>query len=77
MAQAREAWKASQADLDPDKLVFLDETGAATNMVRLRGRCRRGQRLLAKTPWGHWKTATFVAGLRHNELVAPSCWTGQ
>lgn len=71
MAQAREAWKANQANLNPDKLVFIDETGASTKMVRLRGRCRRGQRLLAKAPFGHWKTTTFTAGLRRNELVAP------
>ncbi len=71
MAQAREAWKASQANLDPDKLVFIDETGASTKMVRRRGRCRRGQRLLAKAPFGHWKTTTFTAGLRRDGLVAP------
>ena len=71
MAQAREAWKANQADLNPDKLVFIDETGASTKMVRLRGRCRRGQRLLAKAPFGHWKTTTFTAGLRREGLVAP------
>jgi transposase len=71
VAQAREAWKANQANLDPDRLVFIDETGASTKMVRLRGRCRRGQRLLAKAPFGHWKTTTFTAGLRRNELVAP------
>ena len=67
-AQAREAWK---ANLDPDKLAFIDETGAPAKMVRLRGRCRRGQRLLAKAPFGHWKTGAFAAGLRRNELVAP------
>ena len=71
MAQAREAWKASQPDLDPDKLVFIDETGASTKMVRLRGRCPCGERLLVKVPWGHWKTTTFVAGLRRDGLVAP------
>jgi len=71
VAQAREAWKANQANLDPDRLVFIDETGASTKMVRLRGRCRRGQRLLAKAPFGHWKTGAFAAGLRRNELVAP------
>jgi transposase len=71
VAQAREAWKAGQAKLNPDKLVFIDETGASTKMVRLRGRCRRGQRLLAKAPFGHWKTTTFTAGLRRNGLVAP------
>jgi len=51
--------------------VFIDETGASTKMVRLRGRCRRGERLLAKAPFGHWKTTTFTAGLRRNGLVAP------
>jgi len=71
VAQAREAWQASQADLDPDKLVFIDETGASTKMVRLRGRCRRGERLMAKAPFGHWKTTTFTAGLRRDGLVAP------
>ena len=71
VARAREAWKANQANLNPDKLVFIDETGASTKMVRLRGRCRRGERLLAKAPFGHWKTTTFTAGLRRNGLVAP------
>ena len=71
VAQARDAWKANQANLNPDKLVFIDETGASTKMVRLRGRCRRGARLLAKAPFGHWKTTTFTAGLRRNGLVAP------
>lgn len=71
MAQAREAWKAKQASLDPAKLVFIDETGASTKMVRLRGRCQRGARLHAKAPGGHWKTTTFTAALRRNALVAP------
>jgi transposase len=71
VAQAREAWKANQANLNPDKLAFIDETGASTKMVRQRGRCRRGERLLAKAPFGHWKTTTFTAGLRRNGLVAP------
>jgi len=71
VAQAREAWKANQANLNPDKLAFIDETGAPAKMVRLRGRCRRGERLLAKAPFGHWKTTAFAAGLRRNALVAP------
>ena len=71
MSLARERWKASQASLDPTKLVFVDETGANTKMVRVYGRCRRGQRLVCKTPWGHWKTTTFTCGLRCDGLVAP------
>jgi len=71
VAQAREQWKASQASLDPRKLVFVDETGTNTKMVRGYGRCRRGRRLIGKQPWGHWKTTTFTAGLRCDGISAP------
>lgn len=60
-----------QAGLDPHKLVFLDETWAKTNMTRPRGRAARGERLIAKTPHGHWKTTTFLAALRTTGLTAP------
>ena len=40
-------------------------------MGRLRGRCPRGERLIGYVPQGHWKTVTFVAGLRNNKMVAP------
>ena len=52
-------------------MIFIDETGANTKMVRQRGRCLRGQRLVSPVPWGHWKTTTFTAGLRSGALVAP------
>lgn len=45
-------------------------------MARLRGRCRRGARLLTAVPWGHWKTITFVAGLRLSGLTAPMVLDG-
>ena len=51
--------------------MFLDETAITTTMVRTRGRCPRGDRLVDYAPHGHWKTLTFVAGLRHDEMVAP------
>ncbi len=53
------------------RLVFVDETGTNTKMVRLRGRCRKGKRLKAHAPFGHWKTQTFIAGLRSTGLTAP------
>lgn len=53
------------------RLVFLDETATTTKMTRLRGRAPKGRRLRAAAPFGHWKTETFIAGLRRNELVAP------
>ena len=76
VAYARQKWKADQAGLDASKLVFIDETGTNTKMVRTRGRCRRGRRLIGKAPWGHWKTTTFVAGLRCNKISAPCVLDG-
>jgi transposase len=60
-----------QPTLNPAKLVFIDETFTRTNMPRLRGRSKRGARLIDKTPHGHWKTSTFIAALRHDRLTAP------
>ncbi len=71
MKAAREAWFAGQPDLDPARLVFLDETWTATNMARLRGRSPRGERLRSPIPHGHWKTTTLVAGLRLSGIAAP------
>ena len=65
------AWFEGQLDLDPERLVFIDETWASTNMARHYGRAPRGQRLRAGIPHGHWKTTTFVAGLRLEGIVAP------
>ena len=56
---------------DPARLVFVDETAANTKMVRLSGRCPRGERLIGRVPQGHWKTITFVAALRRNGMRAP------
>lgn len=71
VAEARAGWKAEQASLDPSKLVFIDETGTSTAMARLRGRAKRGRRVIGRVPWGHWKTITFVAGLRRDGITAP------
>jgi len=71
VARRRQRWKAYQDRIDPRRLVFIDETWAKTNMAPLRGWCRRGQRLLAKVPHGHWKTLTFVAALRFDRIDAP------
>ena len=57
--------------LEPHRLVFIDETGTTTKMARLYGRCLKGQRLRSKAPFGHWKTQTFIAGLRCFGLTAP------
>src|ERR1700744_6627813 len=71
VAQAREQWRDRKTGLDPKKLVFVDETGTHTKMVRGYGRGPRGQRLIGKQPWGHWKTTPFTAVLRCDGISAP------
>ena len=71
MAAARGAWFEAQPDLDPERLIFVDETGRSSRMARLRGRCARGQRLRSGIPHGHWKVTTFTAGLRLSGMSAP------
>ena len=71
---ARQEWQEKRQPrmrLEPHRLVFIDETGTTTKMARLRGRCLKGRRLRAKAPFGHWKTQTFIAGLRCDGLTAP------
>ncbi|MCH7555323.1 MAG: IS630 family transposase [Proteobacteria bacterium] len=72
----RQAWFDAQPDLDPEKLIFIDETGASTKMARLRGWAKRGMRCRAAVPHGHWKTTTFTAGLRLGGLSAPMLLDG-
>lgn len=76
MAAMRRRWREGQASLDREKLVFIDETGCATNMIRLRGRAPRGKRLRGAAPHGHWKITTFTAGLRTTGLSAPMVLDG-
>src|SRR6201987_2326240 len=71
VARARRRWMREQGMFDPARLVFLDETATSTTMVRLRGRCPRGERLIDHVPHGHWKMITFVAALRRNGMRAP------
>ena len=70
-ARGMDAKSPTEMRLEPHRLVFLDETGTTTKMTRLRGRCPKGRRLLSKAPFGHWKTQTFIAGLRCDALTAP------
>jgi hypothetical protein len=73
----RWAWFEGQPDLEPERLVFVDGRalkaidGASTKMARTHGRSLRGERLRAAIPHAHWKTTTFVAGLRSTGMVAP------
>ena len=72
----RRAWFEAQPDLAPERLVFIDETGASTKMARRYGRAPRGERCRAPVPHGHWKTTTFVGALRLEGMTAPMVLDG-
>jgi len=71
VARKRERWKRHQGRVDPQRLVFVDETWAKTNMTRTHGRAPRGQRLVARVPHARWTTMTFLAALRADGITAP------
>jgi transposase len=76
VALKRRQWLASQPDLDPDRVVFLDETWAKTNMTRTYGRSEKGSRVVEKTPCGRWETTTFLGAIRTTGFIAPVCVEG-
>lgn len=60
---ARAAWRAEAADVDPTQLIFLDETSTPTNLTPRFARARRGQRVLGRVPHGRWTSVTLLASL--------------
>ncbi len=71
VAHRRAQWTKYQDRIEPERLVFIDETWTKTNMAPRRGWAPCGQRLTAKVPHGHWQTTTFLAALRHDRIEAP------
>ena len=71
VARRRAQWTKYQDRIEPERLVFIDETWTKTNMAPLRGWAPRGRRLVAKVPHRRWKTTTFVAALRLDRIDAP------
>jgi transposase len=76
VVEARRQWSAEQLKLDPDRVVFIDETWAKTNMSRTYGRSQRGSPLAEAVPYGRWQTTTFLGALRSTGFVAPLCVDG-
>ena len=76
IARRRKRWKAWQGRFDPQRLVFIDETWIKTNMAPLRGWGRKGKRVPAHVPHGHWRTQTFLAALPCDRLTAPCVFDG-
>jgi len=62
--ERREAWREQAKEWDRRRLIFIDESGAKTNMTRRYGRCFGGQRVVDATPHGHWCTTTMISALR-------------
>ena len=71
VALTRWLWHRDQKTIDPRQLVFVDETGTATNMAPLYGWGPKGKRLIGSVSNGHWKRTTFVGGLSLNGFIAP------
>jgi transposase len=76
VAAHRDRWRVWQRDMDPTSFIVLDETGATTNMVCRYGWGPKGERLVDAAPHGHWRTTTFIAGLRALGPSPLSCSTG-
>lgn len=76
IARRRQHWRFRQKRLDPNRLVFIDETWIKTNMAPLYGWGPKGKRLKGFAPHGHWKTLTFLGALRADALTAPCVFDG-
>ncbi len=76
VARRRRRWRSWQASLDPQRLVFIDETWIKTSMAPLRGWGPKGERVRGFAPHGHWRTLTFLGALRCDGLTAPCVFDG-
>ena len=74
--RARTVWRAAAPTLDPARLVFLDESGVRTDLLRRYGRGLSGARVPDHTPDGRWHTTTFLGALRVTGLTAPAVFDG-
>ena len=68
--QQRSQWQAEQNEMDAQRLIFLDESGAKTNMTRLRARVKGGARAYDSVPSGHWATTTMISSIRADGQTA-------
>jgi transposase len=66
----REAFVAELRTIPPEQLIYLDESGVSTQMTRLYGRCRGGQRVADAVPGGDWKIVTILGAMNHMGMLA-------
>jgi len=74
--ERRDVWHEQMNRIDPEKLVFLDESGATTDMARLRGRCDKSERLRTYSPAGHWTITTMIGAVRLSGPFAAAVISG-
>jgi transposase len=73
---ARDAWFGRLAGVRLDRLVFLDEFGAATNMQRTHGRAPPGERVVSAVPHGHWKLLSTIAAMTARGVLCSASFDG-
>jgi transposase len=61
--------------LDPDRLVFVDESGAKASMARTYGRAPVGERVHGAVP-GRWESLTLICAMRLSGVTAPVVFQG-
>jgi transposase len=66
----REAWRQETKNVERGRFVFIDESGAKTNMTRLYGRALGGRRVVDATPHRRWSTTTMISALRVDGCTA-------
>ena len=76
IARQRQAWCERLSGVNPRRLIYLDETGAKTNMTRAFARVRKGERAVDYAPHGYWNTTTLVAALTSESAMAPMVLDG-
>jgi len=72
----RDAWKASQSEMNIDQLVFLDESGVNTGMTRLYGRSFSNERIIDYTPDVRFERTTILSSIRVNGNMVPLVFEG-
>jgi transposase len=73
VVERRRQWAQQTERIDPSRLVFLDESGAKTNMTRTYGWALGGQRVIEAVPHGHWHTTTMLAAIRVEGVIPEAC----
>ncbi len=76
MCLARERWAQAVEGVAHRRLLFIDESGAKTNLTPLYGRAPRGQRVYDQVPCGRWETTTLIAAVGRNGAQAPMVLDG-